>query len=300
MLSIVGPTAVGKTDLALAIARRWGTEIISADSRQMYRDLNLGTAKPNPEALAAVPHHLIDWLDPDEALSAGRFQREADRILTALAAEKNLAVMVGGSTLYMAAFWYGLNEMPEVPPGIRMKLNAELASNGLPALLAELQQVDPATYEHIDRANPARVLRALEVFRASGQPISAFQRPAVPREVPWQQIKIGLNDDRERLYARIDARVLTMVEQGLFEEVEGLLARGLAPDCQALRSIGYQEIVAHLQGAYDRDEAIRLIQRNSRRYAKRQLTWYRRYDDITWFEAGHTAAVMEWLQGQLA
>ena len=299
LISIVGPTAVGKTALSLRIAEHFSTEIISADSRQMYRRLDIGTAKPTPQELSRVPHHLIGWLDPTEDLDAELFRQKAESTLSQVFARHPVAVVVGGSTLYMQALWFGLNDMPEIDPALRDKLNAEFAATGLEPLLEELQAGDPVTFDRIDRHNHVRVIRALEVLRATGTPISQFQQPDIAQNTPWRHLKIGLTDDREALYARINERVDLMIAAGLEREVKDLLDSGLKPYAQSMRSIGYQEMVAYLLGDYDRDEAIRLIKRNSRRYAKRQLTWYRRYEDIRWFEAGQVENVMAWLDEEM-
>ncbi len=302
LISLVGPTAVGKTRLSILVAEELGAEILSADSRQMYRQLDLGTAKPGAADLARVPHHFIDWLSPEEELNAGSFLRAANERLVKLFSCANQVVAVGGSTLYFHALWHGLNDMPEVPEDIRSQLMAVHRDQGLPALLDELEKVDPATFAVIDRHNPARVIRALEVFRASGHAISSFrnEKPGAAHASPWRHLKVGLYEDRDTLYRRIDARVDAMFDAGLEEEVKGLLDLGLSPDCQSLRSIGYQELVQFFLGAYDREEAIRLVKRNSRRYAKRQLTWFRRYHDITWFQAGAEQEVMRFIRASAA
>lgn len=299
LISIVGPTAVGKTSLSLALARHFETEIIIADSRQMYQDLNIGTAKPSKEELSMAPHHLVDWLSPEEELDAERFRQKAEEIIRDRFRDHDILVVVGGSTLYMQALWLGLNEMPSIPEDIRATLNNEFQTSGLAPLLDELQQVDPLTWNQIDRHNHARVIRALEVYRATGTPISTFRQQEIETNHNWTHLKIALEDDRAALYERIDRRVDLMLEAGLEAEIRELLNDGLDPKAQSLRSIGYREWVAHFQGEYDREEAIRLHKRNSRRYAKRQLTWYRRYEDVQWFQAGETDRVVSWLETQL-
>lgn len=300
LVSIVGPTGVGKTSLSLALARHFETEIIIADSRQMYQKLDIGTAKPSEEELAAAPHHLVDWLSPEEEIDAEKFREKAESIIRDRFEDHDMLIVVGGSTLYMQALWFGLNEMPAIPEEIRTNLNEAFAANGLEPLLDELHKVDPLTWDQIDRQNHARVIRALEVYRATGTPISTFRQQEIETNHDWTHLKIALEDDRAALYERIDRRVELMLEAGLEEEIRGLLNDGLKPESQSLRSIGYQEWVAHFQGEYDREEAIRLHKRNSRRYAKRQLTWYRRYEDVQWFQAGETESVISWLETQLA
>lgn len=300
LVSIVGPTAVGKTALSLALAEYFKSEIILADSRQMYQRLNIGTAKPSKEELSKAPHHLVDWLAPEEEIDAEKFRERAESIIRDRFQKHDILIVVGGSTLYMQALWFGLNEMPEIPEHIRATLNTEFQTTGLAPLLDELQQVDPITWDQIDRHNHARVIRALEVYRATGTPISTFRQQEIETNHDWTHLKIALEDDRAALYERIDRRVDLMLEAGLEVEIQELLNNGLDPGAQSLRSIGYQEWVAHFQGEYDREEAIRLHKRNSRRYAKRQLTWYRRYDDVQWFQAGEVEQVISWVESQIA
>lgn len=296
LISIVGPTAVGKTALSLAIAEKYGTEIVSADSRQMFRKLNIGTAKPSETERQLVPHHLIDWLEPEEEIDVEKFRLEAEKVIRTLFEQHEIVVVCGGSTLYIQSLWFGLNEMPEIPQGVREELNQAYAETGLLPLLEELEKVDPATYQVIDQQNHARVIRALEVYRGTGTPISVFREKPIPVNDEWNHIKIALSDDRAALYARIDQRVDEMIAGGLEAEIKELLEAGLRPESQSFRSIGYQEWVGYFEGKYDREEAIRLHKRNSRRYAKRQMTWYRRFEDVVWFEGKKTTEVLEWIE----
>ena len=290
LITLVGPTAVGKTALALALAKRYGTEIISSDARQLYRGLDIGTAKPTAAERAEVRHHFLDILDPDQPYSAGEFGREAEALLRQLFQQHEVVIVVGGSTLYVQALWFEFDEMPPVDPALREALNAQLEQAGLAPLLEELARVDPATFAQIDRQNPARVLRALELYRSSGTPASELRQGLRPKEVPWQTLKIGLEDERAALYARIDQRVEAMLVQGLEAEVRHLLER-YPPEAPGLQSIGYREWLPYFADEIDRAEVCRLIQRNSRRYAKRQLTWYRRFDDLRWFQPGAEEAI---------
>lgn len=299
LISIVGPTAVGKTALSLAIAEKYRTEIVSADSRQMFKGLDIGTAKPSESERQRIPHHLIDWLEPEADIDVEKFRLEAEKVIRALFEQHKIVVVCGGSTLYIQSLWFGLNDMPEIPSGIREELNQAYADTGLLPLLEELEKVDPATYQVIDQQNHARVIRALEVYRGTGTPISVFREQPIPVNDEWNHIKIALSDDRTALYARIDQRVDEMIEAGLEAEIKELLEAGLPPESQSLRSIGYQEWVGYFEGDYDREEAIRLHKRNSRRYAKRQMTWYRRFEDVAWFEGGKTAEVIEWIDKKL-
>ncbi len=285
LITLVGPTAVGKTRLSIRLAQRHGGAIIMGDPRQMYRGMDIGSAKPTPAEQAQAPHYLIDAYEPEQRLSAGDFERIMLDWLPALWERYPVLIVVGGATLYMDALWFGLDQMPPIPPELRDQVQTQYRSEGLAPLLTELARVDPVTYARVDRQNPARVMRAIEVYRASGQPISAFQRGRELRQFPFPHRAIALYDERPRLYQRIDQRVERMIEQGLENEVKALLARGLTPQSQALQSIGYQEWLPHFAGEYDRAEVIRLIQRNSRRYAKRQLTYWRRYEHLHWFRA---------------
>jgi len=298
VICIIGPTAVGKSALSLKLAQKFGAEIISSDSRQMYRYLDIGTAKASKEELELVPHHFINSLNPDQEYNAADFEREAEALIQELHKTSDLVIVVGGSTLYMDALWFGFDEMPAIDPEVRKKLMQTHEEEGLGVLLKELEEVDPETYEKIDRNNHARLIRALEVFRSSGKPISFYRKGKKPKESSWEYLKIGLTDERERLYKRIDERVLQMLDEGLEGEVKELL-ESYGPHAPALQSIGYSEMISYLTGEIDRTEAIRLIQRNSRRYAKRQFTWFRRYEDIQWFEAGALAEISKWLEGEM-
>ncbi|MDW3648544.1 MAG: tRNA (adenosine(37)-N6)-dimethylallyltransferase MiaA [Bacteroidia bacterium] len=295
VICIIGPTAVGKSALSLELADRLKAEIISSDSRQMYRYLDIGTAKASEEELGKTPHHFINNLDPDQAYNAADFEKEAENRIKDLHKSSDVAIVVGGSTLYMDALWYGFDEMPEIDPEVRRRLMQEHKEQGLGKLLKELEAVDPLSYEKIDQQNHARVIRALEVYRSSGKPISFYRKGKKAKKTPWTYIKIGLTDERKPLYKRIDKRVLEMIEAGLEDEVKSLL-KTYGSKAPALQSIGYSEMISYLEGEIDLAEAIRLIQRNSRRYAKRQFTWFRRYEDIQWFEAGQFEEIWKWLQ----
>ena len=287
LLSIVGPTAVGKTGLSIQLAKTYQTEIISCDSRQMYKELSIGTAKPSLEERAGIPHHFMDSLELDSPYSAGQFEQDAHQTLGSLLSKHKLVIATGGSTLYFHALWEGMNDMPSVSPDTRYTLNSLFKEKGLEPLLEELQACDPIMYEKIDQKNPARVIRALEVFRETGKPMSYYQASTtkVQRNPSYTHLKVGLNRERTLLYSRINKRVDDMIKQGLEEEVRGVLQLGYTPELQALRSIGYKEMIQYIHGEFDREEAVRLIKRNSRRYAKRQLTFFNRYSDIYWVDA---------------
>lgn len=298
LIAIIGPTAVGKTRLAIRMAQLFQTVVLSCDARQMYKHLDIGTAKPSEEERAGIPHYFIDNLEPQEAYTAGQFERESTTLLHALFQAHEVVVSVGGSTLYNQALWYGLDDIPAASAAVRENLNQQFKTAGLAPLLTELAHVDPETYARIDLNNPARIIRALEVYRESGTPLSAFQGKLRP-ERPFQLILIGLDTERKALYQRIDQRVDAMIAQGLIGEVQQLLEKGYSTESQALQSIGYREIIDYLTGEYEREEAIRLIKRNSRRYAKRQLTWYRKNQDIHWFEAGDEAKILSFIEARI-
>jgi tRNA dimethylallyltransferase len=297
LISIVGPTATGKTDLSVDLAEHLGTEILSADSRQFFREMEIGTAKPSKEQQRRVRHHFIDSLSIHDDYSAGRFETDALQVLEEVFFKSKYAVMVGGSGLYLSAAWEGMDEMPPIDQGIRLELNDIFRNQGLEPLLAELLDKDPVYYGQVDRKNHQRVIRALEMIRATGHPFSAFRKDrhtVVNR--PFDLLKIGLQMDKEELDERIDERMDAMISKGLFEEARGLFPyRGL----NALQTVGYQEIFGFLAGEYEQDEAIRLLKRNSRRYAKRQMTWFRKYPDIHWLDApGSLPAILELLSKQ--
>lgn len=279
LISIVGPTAIGKTALAIDIARWLNVEIVSADSRQFYREMSIGTAKPSEKELSLARHHFINSHSIETLYSAGEFGRDATDKITELHEESAAVVAVGGSGLYLKALWEGFDEMPEIDPEVRSQLNHELETLGLDNLLAELKESDPVFYKLVDRKNGQRIIRALEVIRGTGKAFTSF-RVNKEKELPYINLKIGLNMDREILFDRIDRRMDQMIEQGLFEEAKSLYDYR---EHNALQTVGYSEIFGFLEGKYDKPEAIRLLKRNSRRYAKRQLTWFRRYEDIHWF-----------------
>lgn len=278
----MGPTASGKTALSIELAKHFDAEIISCDARQFYREMEVGTAKPDAEELAAVAHHFINSHSIHENYSAGDYERDALAFLDSYFQEKRVAVMVGGSGLYVRMVCEGVDEFPEVPAGTRSALQALFEVEGIEALQAELKSKDPSYYEQVDQQNPVRLIRALEVCRASGQPYSNFlNQPKKKRN--FKAIKIALDWDRQKLYDRINKRVDLMLEAGLEEE-----ARKLYPHrhLNALQTVGYQEWNAYFEGEISKEKAVELIKRNTRRYAKRQLTWCRREADLHWFKTG--------------
>lgn len=278
---ITGPTCSGKTSLGIELARRWDSEIVSADSRQIYRRMDIGTAKPTRQELVATPHHLIDERWPDEAVSAGEFARLAWERIAEILGRGRLPIVVGGSTLYLRAITEGIADLPAGDPAVRERLMARLSSEGSGALFTELADLDPEAAATMDPTKSQRIVRALEVFLSTGRPISEHQKDHVS---PPFRFKVAvLSMDRMKLYHRIEGRVDDMLDAGLVDEVTSLMAvygSAAAP----LSTIGYREIIDHLDGEQDLPTAVALIKRNTRRYAKRQLTWYRSGEGYRWFD----------------
>ena len=280
LIMVVGPTGSGKTDLAVEIARRLGTEIISTDSRPFYRGLAIGTAQPEEEHLAAVRHHFIADREPTDDLSAGGYEREALERLEEIFRTHSTAVAVGGSGLYIDALCRGFDDLPSDTAEVRAELMRRLEEEGLESLVEELHTRDEAHWNVVDRHNPARVVRALEVCITSGRPYSE-QRTAPQHKRPFDIIKIGITWPREELYERINLRVDLMMKAGLEEEARKVYhLRHL----NSLQTVGYKEMFEWFDGNISREEAVELIKRNSRRYAKRQMTWFRRDESIHWIE----------------
>tara|TARA_R110002167_G_scaffold91083_18_gene245035 strand:+ start:1555 stop:2475 length:921 start_codon:yes stop_codon:yes gene_type:complete len=280
LVSIVGPTAIGKTKLAIAAARFFDTEIVSADSRQFYREMTIGTAVPSLTELNAAPHHFIQHKSISEAYSVGDYEQDALSLLQQLFEQQAIVILVGGSGLYTDAVTKGLDQFPEIDPQIRIDLNLQFAEKGLSALQLKLKALDPEHYTKIDQDNPHRVIRALEVCLATGKPYSSFLgKDKAPRF--FKTITLGISTDREFLYERIEKRVDQMMEQGLLEE-----ARSLYPkrDLNALQTVGYRELFRYIDGEYDLDFAVSEIKKNTRRFAKRQMTWYRKNKEILWVD----------------
>ncbi|MBI4714911.1 MAG: tRNA (adenosine(37)-N6)-dimethylallyltransferase MiaA [Nitrospirae bacterium] len=282
---LVGPTAVGKTRLALRIAREAGAEIISADSRQVYRGMDIGTAKPDPVQRGSVPHHLIDVVDPDGPFDAGIFRKLALEAIEAIHRRGKIPLVAGGTGLYVRVLTEGLCEAPKADPGLRLSLLRRETEEGEGTLYAELVRVDPDSARRIHPRDQIRIVRALEVFILAGTPLSRLQREGTGERLPFSVGVVGLTLDREVLYRRIEERVDAMVAQGLEGEVRGLLERGYDKDLPSMMGLGYKQWVGFLRGQYDREEAIRLLKRDTRRYAKRQGTWFRRDPGIHWVSA---------------
>ena len=285
ILVLCGPTATGKTALSLALAERLGGEIVSADSMQVYRGMDIGTAKATAAERARVPHHMLDVAEPSENYSVARYVEEASRCCDDILARGKTPILTGGTGLYIDSLLAGRSFGGEGEDGgaLRLALGADYDRLGGEAMLARLRQVDPERARKLHPGDRRRIVRALEVFESTGMTITehdALTRAQPPR---YTARRIALSfADRQALYARIDRRVEQMAEKGLFEEVEGLLDAGLSPDCTAMQAIGYKEAVLALRGEMSREAALELIKLNSRRYAKRQLTWFRRAADTRW------------------
>jgi tRNA dimethylallyltransferase len=277
---------VGKTETALALAERAGAEIIACDSRQVYRFLDIGTAKPTQEERKKVRHHLIDVADPDEDYNAGRYAREALDAIQSLSRQGKPFLVVAGTGLYLRALIRGLFDAPSVPSGIRERLKAEALKIGQGAMHERLKRVDPEAALKIHPNDPRRILRALEVYEATGKPLSEWWQDSRVVRKELDPILFGLTRPREVLYERINMRVEGMMKQGLIRECESLLQRGYSPALNSLQSVGYKEVFEHLQGHRGLDETVSLIQQNTRNYAKRQLTWFRKEAEVEWLDAG--------------
>lgn len=295
LIVVTGPTAVGKTGVAVRLAQELGTEIVSADSRQIFRELEIGTAKPSAAEMAIVPHHFIGTHSIEEEYSAGMYAREVLPIIHQILQRKRSVILCGGSGLYIKAVCEGFDDMPVVPPGTREKIMAEYHEKGINWLQRQLEVIDPDYFAQVDRSNPHRLIRALELNIASGKTLAAL-RKAGKADHPFDIIKIGLELDRDELFGRIDQRMDQMIANGLFEEAERFYP---LKHLQALQTVGYQEIFDFLDGKYDREEAIRLLKRNSRRYAKRQMTWFRKDKQITWFHPDELKSIIRFVHEQL-
>jgi tRNA dimethylallyltransferase len=282
LIVVAGPTAVGKTAAAIELAKHYNTVVVSADSRQFFREMSIGTAKPNAAELAQVKHYFIDSHSINEPFSVGDFEKQGLALLDELFKIHDHVILAGGSGLYIKAICEGFDDLPTADPYTREKLNQELEEKGLTHMQEKLKAVDPVYYTEVDLSNPQRIIRALEVFESSGKPISFYRQSTVNKR-PFNIIKLALNLPREILYKRINDRVNIMMQQGLLAEVTELLSyRHL----NALNTVGYSEIFDYFDGKLTLQKAIEMIQQNTRRFAKRQLTWFRKDKSFIWFDAG--------------
>jgi tRNA dimethylallyltransferase len=291
LIIIAGPTAVGKTDLCVKIAKLLDTEVVSADSRQFYRELAIGTAKPTLKEMDGVKHHFVDSHSIHDYYSVGDFERDCLAVLEEIFQKKDVAILTGGSGMFIKMITDGIDEMPKVNLELRQKLAQRLENEGLEVLANELKNLDPLYYEQVDIQNTQRVLRALEVCISTGQPFSSFRKNQKV-ERPFKMIKIALERPREQLYARIDKRMDIMLDNGLEAEAKSVMD---FREHYALKTVGYREIYEHLDGEYDREEMVRLLKRNSRRYAKRQMTWFKNQDEFQWFDAKDETGILRFI-----
>ena len=296
LISIVGPTGIGKTALSLRLASHFNTDIISADSRQFYKEIPIGTAAPSPDELSVAAHHFIHHKSIKDAYSVGAFEKDAIKKLEFLHASKPVVVMVGGSGLYVNAVLKGFDEFPDVPSEIREQLNSELESKGLEVLQQELKCLDPKSYESIALKNPHRVIRALEICRGTGKPYSSFLNTTKTQRT-FETISIGLKADRPLMYERINKRVDLMIENGLVEEAKAVYNYR---DFNALNTVGYKELFLYFDGVCTLDFAISEIKKNSRRFAKRQMTWFQKDPKTQWFEYdAEVQQILDYIHNQL-
>jgi len=277
----VGPTGVGKTELALRVAERYGCPIVSCDSRQIFREIPIGTAAPTLEEQRRVQHYFVGERSIEDEYNAGQYERDALKLLDSLFAKRDMVVMTGGSMLYADAVCKGLDDLPSVPSSIRADVQREYETKGLAWLQSEVQRLDPAYWAEVDQQNPARLAHCVELCRVTGEPYSAL-RSHTAKARPFRILKIGLDRPRAELYARIDKRVKQMMAAGLLDEAKAVYPKRAL---NSLQTVGYKELFAYLDGEYDLGRAIELIQQNSRHYAKRQLTWFRRDKEIHWLNA---------------
>ncbi len=280
LIVVVGPTAIGKTSLSIALARKFNTEILSADSRQFFREMNIGTAAPTATEITQAPHHFIHHLSINQDYSVGDFEKDALEKLDGLFNTHREVIMVGGSGLYVDAVTKGLDDFPQVDPQFREDLNRKLKEEGLFGLQTELEHLDPEYYAEADVQNPHRLIRALEICRGTGKPYSSFRKKMkVPR--PFETIYIGLTAERQVVYERINRRVDLMMEEGLLEEAKNLYPQR---DLNALNTVGYKEMFRYLEGDWKLEKAVEEIKKNTRRFAKRQYTWFKKNEEIHWFD----------------
>ncbi len=294
LIVLPGPTGVGKTAVAIDLALRLRCEIISCDSRQFYREMRIGTAAPDEEQLAMVKHHFIGFLSVSDYYSISLFEHDVLALLPSLFSNSPFAIMTGGSMLYMDAVCRGIDDMPDTDPAVRQKYIDMYRREGIGGLRLALKLLDPDHYARVDLHNPRRVMRALEISESTGKPYSSFLTSA-RKERDFRILKAGLTLGRPELYARIDERVDRMIDAGLENEVASLKKYR---ELNALNTVGYREMFMYLDGEITREEAIALIKRNTRRYARRQLTWWNRDKEIKWFDAGNSEMIMTWIKSQ--
>jgi tRNA dimethylallyltransferase len=295
LIVIAGPTAIGKTAMAIQVAKYFQTEILSADSRQFYKETLIGTAKPSDTELSEVKHHFINSHSITETFTVGDFEVQALELLTRLFQAHDSVVLTGGSGLYINAICSGLDNLPKSNEALRNELNQGYKEKGIQYLQEEVKKVDPAYYEKADTSNPQRLIRALEVYRSTGIPFSEY-RTGSEKKRPFNIIKIGLNTAREQLYRQVNHRVDQMVERGLLDEAAALYP---LKHLNALNTVGYSEVFDYMDGKYSMDKAIDKIKQNTRNFAKRQLTWFRRDPEIQWFEPDQYSGIINYIMEKI-
>lgn len=296
LIVITGPTGIGKTSVSIEVARHFQSEIVSCDSRQIYRELSIGTAVPSDEELNSIPHHFIHSHSITDNYNASRYETEAIALINSLFQKHDILLLVGGSMMYVDAVCKGIDVMPDAEPEIRAALKEQLEKEGLESLRRQLKNLDPEYYQTVDLKNPNRLIHALEITLQTGKPYSSFRmQTAKPR--PFSIIKIGLNCEREILHCRINQRVDKMIEAGLIEE-----ARRVYPlkELNALNTVGYRELFSWFDGDISEEKAIELIKRNSRRYARKQLTWFRNDEQVQWFQPEQSVAIIDYISEKLS
>ncbi|MBS2100996.1 tRNA (adenosine(37)-N6)-dimethylallyltransferase MiaA [Carboxylicivirga linearis] len=295
LVVLVGPTGIGKTDTSLKIAKHFDTEIISADSRQIYKELKIGTAAPTQEQLAIIPHHMVATHSVNDYYNAWQFEQDVLKLSDELFKKHDAIVLTGGSMMYVDAVTKGIDDLPTIDPDLRQEVMDIYEKDGLDAIRRQLKILDPEFYNQVDLKNHKRVMHAVEVCLMTGKPYSSL-RTNTNRQRPFNIIKLGLDMDREELYNRINLRVDQMVKDGLFEEAKQFYH---LKEINALNTVGYKEIFAHWDGEYDATTAIELIKRNSRRYAKRQLSWFRRDKEMHWFNPKDADEMITFVEQQI-
>lgn len=292
LIVLLGPTGVGKTDLSLNIAELYGCDIISCDSRQFYREMSIGTASPDKVQLSRATHHFVRFLPVTDYYSASLFERDVSSLLSDIYIKNPIAIMTGGSMLYIDAVCKGIDDIPDTDISVRNKYLEKYKNEGIEGLRLALRLLDPEYYKRVDLQNPRRIMRALEITETSGRPYSTFLT-STKRKRDYRIIKAGLNMDRNKLFERINLRVDRMIDAGLEEEARDLYKyKGL----NALNTVGYRELFSYFDGDISREKAIELIKRNTRRYAKKQLTWWAKDPEIRWFDANNTNDLIDWLK----
>ncbi|MFC5284890.1 tRNA (adenosine(37)-N6)-dimethylallyltransferase MiaA [Pedobacter alpinus] len=296
LIVIAGPTAIGKTALAIQLAQYFNTEIISADSRQFYKEMSIGTAKPNTSELAQAKHHFVNSHSVKQDYNVGDYEKEAIICLNKIFDKDNIAIMVGGSGLFINAILYGFDELPKASEELRNQLNQSLLNEGLTPLQAQLKELDPQYYQEVDIHNPQRIIRALEVCLSTGKTFTSF-RNKNPKKRNFNTLLIGLNTNREILYQRINHRVDLMLQEGLIEEVKSLTEY---QHLNALKTVGYSEIFRYLNKEWTLEEAVEKLKQNTRNFAKRQITWFKKNEGIIWFEPSESEKIISFIEEKLS